>query len=468
MDKFDKIFSPSRCITNETMQKYVSGMLNAEEKHLVEKHLIDCEMCSDEVEGLSLINQSNLNSIVSDINTQIDIKILKKNKKVRLINYRIQAAAAVILILIFFSAFYIKNHFNDKSQQLFSEYFEPYEEKTDIISDNPEKENDKIIVSESLKDEKIAEKDVNSLSKSMEKNQSDYQVEQKTEVVSKESLKPQSATRGGNSIDIVDDLEINLDADVAESPEAEELSLSYDVALSDDFVSEDIAEAEKADNLNTDKTKNLVGGVSLTQTDEGFNSTLNVSGEGGKAKKDASFADRREVANESSLQEESKVSGNTTEANVEIVSSKKTKGNRTAKSSAMAVQEQAPAPITSTVAINNVGDYNNGLTFYNTQKYSDAIISFTNSINNGINTYKSKFYIGVSYLNINDIDNAIKYLEEIENETDKEFFNDTQWYLALCYTKVNKISNAKKLLQNIIKSNSGYKAKAEKLLDEIN
>jgi hypothetical protein len=43
------------CIGIEQLQKYHAGKLNAKERHVIEDHLLDCELCSDAVSGYALL-----------------------------------------------------------------------------------------------------------------------------------------------------------------------------------------------------------------------------------------------------------------------------------------------------------------------------------------------------------------------------------------------------------------------------
>ena len=43
----------SGCIRQDILLKYLKGELSGKERNLVERHLLECEMCSDELEGLS-------------------------------------------------------------------------------------------------------------------------------------------------------------------------------------------------------------------------------------------------------------------------------------------------------------------------------------------------------------------------------------------------------------------------------
>ena len=46
------IFSNTTCISKETMLRYINKQLSKTELHDVEKHLLDCELCSDAFTGM--------------------------------------------------------------------------------------------------------------------------------------------------------------------------------------------------------------------------------------------------------------------------------------------------------------------------------------------------------------------------------------------------------------------------------
>lgn len=51
-DKILKIFSRVRCFNKDQLPRYVDGRLTHVEKHLLEQHLVNCELCSNAVEIL--------------------------------------------------------------------------------------------------------------------------------------------------------------------------------------------------------------------------------------------------------------------------------------------------------------------------------------------------------------------------------------------------------------------------------
>lgn len=92
------IFERSECPAHQLLQDYLDGKLSGKEKHLIEKHLVDCEMCSDEIEGLSLLKEKEKLDMIIE---EIKIKSLKKQSKILpfIFRYRFAAAAAVFVIL---------------------------------------------------------------------------------------------------------------------------------------------------------------------------------------------------------------------------------------------------------------------------------------------------------------------------------------------------------------------------------
>ncbi|MCK7554530.1 zf-HC2 domain-containing protein [Chitinophaga sedimenti] len=40
-----KIFTPVRCLNRDQLPRYIDGKMTAIEKHLVEEHLVACDLC---------------------------------------------------------------------------------------------------------------------------------------------------------------------------------------------------------------------------------------------------------------------------------------------------------------------------------------------------------------------------------------------------------------------------------------
>ena len=42
------------CLSSQEMLDYTQGILSTQEQHRIEKHLLDCEFCSDSLEGIQV------------------------------------------------------------------------------------------------------------------------------------------------------------------------------------------------------------------------------------------------------------------------------------------------------------------------------------------------------------------------------------------------------------------------------
>jgi len=88
------------CVGSDVLLKYVKGELSGSERNWVEKHLSTCEMCSDELEGLSLLDDYNkVDSIVDELNTRVDNVIEGNGKVIPAWNFYFRIAASITLIL---------------------------------------------------------------------------------------------------------------------------------------------------------------------------------------------------------------------------------------------------------------------------------------------------------------------------------------------------------------------------------
>jgi len=92
------VFSGSDCPTHDQLLGYVDNRLPEKEKHLIEMHLVDCEMCSDEVEGLAAMRDpEQLPVIVEELEQRV---AASQSRRFRMNTRAILAAAAIIVLLV--------------------------------------------------------------------------------------------------------------------------------------------------------------------------------------------------------------------------------------------------------------------------------------------------------------------------------------------------------------------------------
>ena len=119
------------------LTKYISDKLSPAEKHEVEKHLIDCEMCSDALEGWQMIHdKKKISNITSELNQKIHTRINTKSEKKEvkiffLRQYRTQLAVAASIILVVGLVWFFKSNMsmkemdNASAEKMFAEKFSP-------------------------------------------------------------------------------------------------------------------------------------------------------------------------------------------------------------------------------------------------------------------------------------------------------------------------------------------------------
>ena len=108
-DKLKDILSHlSTEIDQETLIKYLEGKLSDEQKHELEKKMIDSEFANDAMEGLQEIkNKARMLSLVDQLNRDLHKKLEKKKQRREKFRFKDQPwlyiAIVIILLLIVLS-----------------------------------------------------------------------------------------------------------------------------------------------------------------------------------------------------------------------------------------------------------------------------------------------------------------------------------------------------------------------------
>src|SRR3954469_2483558 len=89
------------CISEGRMLEYIAGKLSSQEANRVEQHLLECELCSDALEGLKLLHPDKVRAITAELNDKIDQR-LESAKSAKMIPlgsfYRIAAAIEIVAL----------------------------------------------------------------------------------------------------------------------------------------------------------------------------------------------------------------------------------------------------------------------------------------------------------------------------------------------------------------------------------
>lgn len=127
-ERIIQLFDKGECITKEIMIAFLEGTLSSLEQHHVEKHLLECEFCSDALDGFQLVkDRNNIGLIVDELNDKInnsEEEELDQEEKIKVLFPWQMAAAFALLILSGLGLwFFIPKH---DSTQLFTQEFKPY------------------------------------------------------------------------------------------------------------------------------------------------------------------------------------------------------------------------------------------------------------------------------------------------------------------------------------------------------
>jgi hypothetical protein len=195
-DRMKNIFSEGDCLSEEQIKNYVQGKLKVQEMHAVEHHLTNCDLCSDAVEGLQLMNEpEKLTTIKRELHERIQILIEKPAEEQVKVLFPWRIAAAFALIFISGATLWLILPKQDNSK-LFTQEYKPYpapETQAPLLNEETSKNTvaipEKEVVKESLLKEKIISKETLQGKVAAEENanelvQSNVQKEESRDVVS--------------------------------------------------------------------------------------------------------------------------------------------------------------------------------------------------------------------------------------------------------------------------------------------
>lgn len=115
------------CLTEAQLYGYIDGKLTPQEQHVVEKHVLDCDMCSDALDGLALVKNREKAAFVPSVTdqqpaTEKETKPAdeKGGRIIPLFGARGRYAAAAAIILLLGFAWFLRDNFlsADKEKSL--------------------------------------------------------------------------------------------------------------------------------------------------------------------------------------------------------------------------------------------------------------------------------------------------------------------------------------------------------------
>jgi hypothetical protein len=428
-NKLNNIFSETDCLSPEILLAYAENRLNASDRYLVEKHLTDCELCSEALEGLSQVkDRSNLSKIFAGINKEIDKRTQKKDAKVFRFDFRMRLAAAAILITVVGITVLFRYYLTDTKKEMLAQRTV---KETEIPKEGMKSKP-------SLKD-KEAEQTVAASEKTSDgKNKKSLMEGTKMNMASdgESNMAYGSANAtSGNQAQPDFQQQAYLGFYKAEEQEnskktAEDMSLL------------EKNEADKGDNLNT-------------------NTIIKAEMDADKVMADSISAYGGNVAETKSVSQTEEITAYRNET-----SKDQTKSKNKANKKYTVTDERAPAVTTVTGAVSDQR-YDDGIQKYSNSDYSGSIGLLGSYIEDYPKDYNALYYCGASYYFLNQYDNAITYFDKVLKYKEGSYYEIAQWYLALSYIAKDEKKKAEKILDDIVKSEGSFKTQAEEKLLEI-
>ncbi|MCB9361219.1 MAG: hypothetical protein H6587_12270 [Flavobacteriales bacterium] len=398
------IFSKTTCISKETMLKYMNKQLSEKEEHYIQKHLIDCDFCSEALEGMKYATNS---SVLFTIDHKIDSIVAKKKTPIL---KNLMLAASVLIVL--FGAYF--------SYLTFNNVVTKNESKISLNTATPKTDNE--VLEEIMPVfEETAEQE-----EETDKLQQNYRAAEKTE---QEQLTASVAIKEEQKIKTIE-VDATVVEDAMEEAEAMNFVANAEVMDLEDDV--EILENEISDKKAEEVVTLSATGNTATRADNmplKLDKSYKSSGTKRRAKEKTSvpapIETEKELVGEN--RNESLAGGYFDDKNKNDADTEATKDviSQTVSSSDVATDEFKG---------NLEGDVlEKGITLYQQQKYEEAIKQFNIELLTKTTRNKSK----------------------------------THWYKALCLIELNKIEEAKTNLNQVINYNDEFLNEAKNKLAEL-
>jgi|GEM_PF-2234264 len=441
--RLNNIFSETDCLTPEILSAYAENRLSNEDRYLVEKHLTDCELCSDAFEGISQVKDKlGLKNIFTELQQEIDKRTKKKERKVLHVNFRMRLAAAAILITIIGVTLVFRYYLGDqrknmmaertiKESELTKQEMESAKNEIKEISggDSPSKSPDISLEEQGQSDVTVA--DGEKSDKDLSDNDIPYMIP-KGIVVADQQKDLKKETFAGFYWDANTTAEKANEVNEKQKEQADELAGN---SLASDY-------------KNFEMDKSIADSVSVSGN---IAETKALSQTG---------AYRSEVSTEEDMTKFKATKKSTTKSD----NNNQATVTATATSSA---QTTVTVGATGNTAVSDQR-YSAGVQKYQSSDYTGSKDLLESYIEDNPNDYNAIYYCGVSYYFLNKYADAIPYLEKVTKNKNGSYYEIARWYLALSHINLNENKKAEKILNEMVKDSSSFKVQAGEKLKEIN
>jgi hypothetical protein len=463
------------------MLRYINKQLSVKELHEVEKHMLDCELCTDALAGMKYAENS---SVLFAIDNQIDQRVRGGQQKSPVMRNLMVAAS---LLVIVFGSYFTFNFFN-----------ETIDSEANIALNNKEgeSENEELKTLEdemsyppsSLMEEKSEDGELNSAGNVLSDNidAEETIIEQPAMVEEVEDMELDNTIVSAEIVEVEDE----------EEAEADDFRYRNEVALKKEVAK---GEAQVATSTGAKNNRNKSLGLGWTANNQESNNAPaeNVRKKSEKkykdqSKKDSNKKTKLKVAKEApsfedqdvAFSQDDNLSRNQNKVIVisdfkaidyteeyqkefdmkQVVETKSISADfATEKDKELAEKERDEL----LVEITYKSTLEKAMAYYKNAKYTLALEQFNIILKEHPEEVNGLFYGGLSNYQLRRYNKANESFDAVLTNEETEFNQEARWYKALTLIKLKKNDKAKIILKGIIAENGFYKAKAEDKLKEL-
>lgn len=491
------IFSDTTCISKETMLRYINKQLPKNELYEVEKHMLDCELCTDAYEGMAYAENS---SMLFAIDSKIDQRVGGGTHRAPVIrNLMLAASVLVIVFGAYFTFNYFNNTLNEESGIAFNNEEEPKEEtflEESLMEEFPEG-------STNLNNQKSTS-DVATISGNLSDKEFD-------ENKGKEDSKYRTVINGlgvsvaeqvveednESSFDYADEVEVAeeivatkiINAPVIKDEEEKQLELLDDVTTEptdnrrkDNFKgniqSESVAVSGKNKIGSVSPSKDMSGELLKKEEKTSKNKTRNTPGSKKRAKSSVNapsqYYEDGKLAETNALRDRSQQKTVTIDSykivdytkeyqkaydlKNEVIKTKSVSAGFESKEDKDVAEKEREESI---VEVTYIETLKKAISLYKKKKYNEALAQFSVILNEHPDEVNGWFYGGLSDYHLQRYNEADKKFEKVLVNKQKEFDEEAKWHKSLTLIELKQNEKAKILLKEIVKTNGFYKKRAE-------
>ena len=413
-----RIFEETGCVRQDALLHYRDNELSDEDKHDIERHLVDCELCSDALEGLSLGASA---SFLDEVREEVMDNIAgRPGTSTFNTSARWLVAAAVSAVVVMSIYTYMQFDKVDEGNMAFQE--KTTDKSTPVA--RPEKPADESAGAATSEPEPVDETQ---------------------EVAKMMDVKPQPAARQAIAPEIVMVEEEEADFEADSYPSETVADMMEDAEFMSESTQAEIAapkaKKESITRLSLDSNKLLYSAA-------GQNLAVNP------AVNNITYLNNYKVFNAPDLQKGVDLK----DAELKSVSPRYENKN---------AAKVAEAPPVERKELTYEEALELALIDFDNQRYTKALDRLNLISNARPNDLNVDFYTGMSNYNMSNYSEALKDLEPITNDKSGVFNEEAYYYTALCYYKTGKTKKGIRMLNDIANS-GGFYANDAKMFIETN